>query len=303
MAEAEAVEQVVSREMTVNGQGVGFTTNWFVFNTDDLSEALTLLPKVGDQFEQDGSLFDSVVSEITISETENQNPITLTAEITYIPTPRPSGGGGGGGQAGNANTATWSLSIGTETINVRQAISQQSFPEAPKPYLTINETKEGVEGVDIISSTASLKIVHWLDEEDAGPRFFNEIQREVASTVNKDAFRGPWGLWKAGEVLYLGVEVAAKDDLIQLTHKFKRSVQGKVDVVYQENGQPQTKPVLKKGWEYLWSWMKPVFKDPNDRTKGSELGPFSTHIAEVYKEGDFKALQLPDEFFPENLQK
>lgn len=293
--EPVAEEKLAGREITVNADGLGATTEWLIFHTDDPTVALNLLPKYGDQYNLDGVLLDTFVDNISLGETENQSPRTMTATITYA---APKAGGGGGG--GRPDTASWSLSIATESVNVQQAIAQTNWPADPG-YLTIGEDVDGeVIGVDILSPAATLKVNHWLNDDDADAAFLDRIQAKVAAKLNDAAFNGPWGNWKAEEALYLGVEASyTGTGIIQLSHQFKRSVEGIVEISYVENNAVVPAAPLKKGWQYFWGKFgsRPNQADPKEKPK---TGIITAHIADVYKKGDFGLLKLPTEFIKEN---
>lgn len=294
--EPEAAEQYLSRDINLNRNGVSVTTNWFVFNTDDPLVALGLLPAIGSFYTQEGRRLPARLDNIDLTPTENQNPKTMVAVLEYVPL---SGADGQEVQP-TENVATWTMSIASETINKQQAIAQVNYPldggKPVKPYLTIGETEDGVDGVDILSPTSTLKIVHWLNQSKTTPKFLDDVHK-IATKTNKKDFDGPWGSWKAGEVLYMGAEVSTVEgNLIQLTHTFHRSIGGKVDVVFLgDGGAVQSQEADKSGWDYLWSKFGAIPNQENQTGK-TTLGPISAHIAQVYKSISFDGLKLPEQF-------
>ena len=291
-----AKEQLLSRTFKSTADGLDVTTNWFIFNTRDPLVALDLLPKVGDAFDSDGTLLATFVDDVVVSPTENQKPFTQTAVVHYK---NPNSGGGGSRQTTpTANVATWSMSITSETVNKKKAISQSNFPVTPVEFLSINKKSDGtVEGIDLLSPVSNLKIVHWLPKDVADSSYMDILSGQIANHVNSDKFAGPWGNWLKHEVLYMGAEVSKADrNLIELTHTFQRSVNGTVKIQALENNVVSEITVRKEGWEYLWEQFKDI-PNPEDITKGTVKGAVvSSHLATVYEEANFASINLPREF-------
>ena len=293
-----AREHILSRKFSYTRDGLSITTEWFIFHTDNPQTAASLLPKVKEQYKVDGVLLPSFVDSVDINPTENQSPITQSATVQYKPFD--AGSGSSRRVTPQHNVATWTRTIETETINVQKAKEQENFPKLKTEYLTIGELADkNVEGVDILSPVSVLKIVHWLNQKTASPEFLDAIEEGVTNKVNKKEFAGPWGKWKAGEVLYMGADIStAEGNLIQLSHTFRRSREVEVDVPYlnEGTGTIKTEKATKRGWDYLWSLFKPI-PNPTDPTKGSiPNAPVSSHIARVYDPADFKILNLPPQF-------
>ena len=299
MPEAPYVdERYTSREFHYTRNELTVTRHYVVFNTDNPIIASQLLPSIGDQFDIDGELLPAWVNDVSIKPTEAQKPVYMDATVTYGKYPT-GGDDPKEKQQPEENVATWSLSISTESINVQKAIKQINAPadkDKDAPYLAINEDNEGVKGVDILTSSSTLKIVHWLSQDVADGVFLDGVD-ELTAKVNLKPLAGPWGTWATGEALYLGAEVSTVNGtLIQLSHTFKRSRNGWVDMPYVDGGdRKKVQGVLKDGWQYLWNKFRPV-KNKDDARAQTVNDVVSSHLATVYDKVDFKALKLPKTF-------
>lgn len=303
MAETPIIEEKhTSPQFTLTEDELSIVTEFIIFNTDNPITGLSLLPGIGTQFEIDGQLVNSFVNNIQINSTEGQSPVFMTATVSYG---KPDSEKSDRVEP-EANVATWSLSTQAQAINLQKALDEQknfpkgAFPEGLNTYLTIGQTDSGVEGVDVLRPSATLRIVHWLPEATATPAFLDEISLLVG-TINDAPFSGPWGKWEAGEALYIGAEVSApNEELIELSHSFERSFNSLdpgVKLLFLDKDRIVDNILFepKKGWEYVWFQYGKKAGVVVDKDRPQDVA-ITAHIAKVYEEDSFDKLNLPTTF-------
>jgi len=176
---------------------------------------------------------------------------------------------------------SYSFQTSGGTTHIQQSRSTTSSTvvgggAAPNFKQAINVTKEGVEGVDIVTAQAEFTIE--ARRAFVSLNYFNTLFR-LTGTVNNAA----WKNFQEGEVLYLGCDARyTSNDGWSLSHKFsaepnQESLRISADLTV----------ARKYGWDYLWVGYKEGF-DAGYRVRT----PFAAYCERVYRFTNFAQLEI-----------
>jgi len=261
------VERLSSREATL-GQNPARILRYHVDGTNDnlLAEALI---DAASPARYMGLLKQSIKFR------PGEGPTFWYGDVVYGPKPQ-----------GKPGDVTWQFDIDGPTVHLSHALKHiQSYaadgaPPDHKGAIGVTDDRE-IEGCDIEGKAFQWTETHWLSFDQFTPAYINDLY-ELRSTVNKDA----WRIWQPKEVLFRGVSGSAcGEDTVQLTFRFAAEP-NRVNLKIGDIA-----GIVKKGWEYLWVESKP---DEDAAAKTIVMKPKAVHIEEVYEEGDFTKLGLPD---------
>jgi len=191
----------------------------------------------------------------------------------------------------NTTGATQRINQSIETINSYLSDLADSGEEAPDFEGAIGVTKDGIEGVDLVSPQFSFSVTKYKPIEEVTHSYV-EALFELTGTTNNAAF----GEYERGEVLFLGADGSRRGlDDYEITFNFE-AIPNKTDL---EIG--SITGIEKKGWEYLWIRYEEKVVNYVMMGETREMivqEPLAVYIEQVYEEGNFGALDItPDAGF------
>jgi len=172
--------------------------------------------------------------------------------------------------------STYRFSTGGGSQHITVGRSTTKYPPATAPDAKgIGQTKDGVEGVDILVPKFEWSETHTIAAASVTTAYITIIRKLTGKTNN-----ATWNGYAQGEVLFLGAEGSKRGD-------------GDWDITFNfaagENLTGQTiggiTGVAKKAWEYLWIRFKDVAG-----AEGVYKEPEAVYVEQVYDEGDLSTL-------------
>ena len=190
------------------------------------------------------------------------------------------------------NKASWNISFRPQSYlfkNVKTAADQthnpSSNPNWPAVTTGINQTEEGIQGVEV-DEMVEVLTMNFFKAPSAVEAYLTSV-RAIAGLVNSDAFTGPWGTYEIGEARVTGIGVQSTNgEVSTVTIEVSRSKNVASLPVYIDYTESEV-TVAKKGWEYLWlRYIK------GTRDGDTDVRPMSVdaHVAKVYDTASFAAL-------------
>ncbi len=187
----------------------------------------------------------------------------------------------------------WDVDLATQTTRIystSNAEARKTFPPGEPEYeesVAINEDSDGnIGGVDILVPKVELA-ARVLRTKKYWSNLYQETVYGLVAKVNKKTFMG----FAPGEVLFVGCQKQdSGEQHVQLAFKFlcEKNVSGQVMPTA-----TSAVSVAKKGWEYLWPRIGPVYDSTTKKTLWGK--PLCYHVDELYASGDFTALGLGEE--------
>lgn len=291
-------EKVESRNLTVDRNTAGFTARFLASGSTHENEIYqaAVLDTTASYF---GTLWRSAIRV-----TPRGNNEFWDVEIDYAPIPpreaiqNPGLNGGEGPPQPQAPDPATPIGPGfsfttiggttriyqsLETKLTARSLAAVAAGRALKDHHgAINVTKDGVEGVDIVSRTGEFQVE--VRRANVTINYFSTLFY-LTGTVNNAPFYG----FAAGEVLYMGAEARfSMNDQWQLTHKFAVNPNEQNLVVSRDNnGVPQIQFVGQKdGWDLVWVEYYEVLDGSR------QLRPESARSERVYYRRNFAALEI-----------
>lgn len=292
-----------SRRMEDRDSGLTLTRVFIIQGTKNPVECIDLGPQRGDTLEEDERFYVTARSVEEYGRAGNENDacrLTVTYQaagqndsVIDDPNENTGGGGGGGGskeEAVDIVKARVSFAINGESVHVTEALSQQSFKDGALAGFgdTIGVTDNGAEGVTIQAGLLTFTETHRFSGKALTAGYLQTL-RDLSFTVNNADFRG----FQEGEVLFNGISAAQQEGSVwALTFQFqvRRNESWNVSLIT-SNGDTNDEVGEKEGWEYLWT--RNVRRTVEKDGLGIQYhGPWSVHVAQVYKKEDFNALNI-----------
>ena len=149
----------------------------------------------------------------------------------------------------------------------------------PNYYGAIGVTKDGIEGVDVVSPNCSYSESHYKTLGVFTAAYANTLALMTGSVNN-----APFRAWAAGEVLFAGATMQSQDkDGVAIDYEFLLSPNA-TNIVHGNITVP-----AKYGWDYLWYTYYTGF----DETTGCLVEvPRSAHVERVYPFTNFGNLLI-----------
>ena len=184
----------------------------------------------------------------------------------------------------NQNQSTWNYATTGGTTRVKQALQNigNYAPVGQTPpnyYGAIGVTKDGIEGVDIVTPNCSYRESHYKTLGIFTAAYANTLAL-MTGTVNNAPFRA----WAAGEVLFAGGSMQSQDrNGVTIEYEFLLSPNA-TNIVAGDITVPS-----KYGWDYLWY----TYYTSLDETNGCLVEiPRSAHVDRVYPFTNFGVLLI-----------
>ena len=205
-------------------------------------------------------------------EVETQDADHWTFTVTYEPQTR----------GGSSNEYSFDTTGGSTHITYNRGVFAKG-PQDGRPLTDfkggINVTKDGPEGVDIVTAQFQWQQTLVISNATVDDTFKNNI-RNLTGSVNSATFKG----LAAGECLFLGAAGSKTGSLGNWTITYKFASQpNRTNVVI--NGFA-TVPTV-RGWDYLWVYLE---EQVDTTSQKLILRPYEYEIAIVYPYADLNGL-------------
>lgn len=289
-------ESIESRRLEKTSKGRQLTRMFFIKGTDDPVKADAFGPQIGDIYnDSDGNPEGTGFTDATlIAARRNLSPLVVGAggekaiglEVLYgeIDT-NPSG-----------VSRQVSLDISGQSVRIERAFSQKNFPSVEdaelkdKWGLAIGPKTRGNElkGVNRIDTAVSMAETH---ERSRLSQAYKQTLLDLHGTVNRNVFRG----FAIGTVLFQGFRAnTTADGRWQLQFEFSVAPFSTIidfdEFVNSDSDILGIEQVVVSGHEYLWIDWKEQAKE--DLDKGLKRVILSAHVATIFKDADFAALEI-----------
>ena len=278
---ATVTELVESRELS-DGDDPAISTRWLIDGTDsELVASITLRQSTPLQWP--GTIMLRRAWVVT--------PIgdpTLTTkwygDVSYAV----QGGGSGRPPERGEKFFNFDTGSGSETrlntLETKQTVVKAGVV-APNVRGGINVTKEGVDGVDVLTKEFRFSETHYFGADEVSNGFIQTI-KDSAVTVNSDSFRG----FSAGEVMFVSASGSRRgtDENDGWEINFNFTVRGTI-AAGTKITEDLTLTAAVDGWDYIWVSYD---KEPDNATKQVLLIGQVARVERIYDRTDFAILNI-----------
>ena len=275
-----ATELIDSREITVTTSGPVVKLKYIISETDSDATAYSELKSAAPQsYTVDGIVTPRAALKVKPIHIEagTTGHWEGTAEYSF---PSANSGGGGGPETG---TSVYNFDTTGGTATYKHALDHIADYAAsgtpPNHGGAINVTKEGVEGVDVITPNFGFTVTQYLAD--------NLVNTATIATLTGCVNNGGFYGFNAGEVLFLGATGTKRNDGTdwEINFRFACSPNFSNQVIQSPLGNI-TVPT-KLGWDYLWV----EYIDHFDGTKTVRAAR-AAHVERVYPYANLGALPV-----------
>lgn len=183
------------------------------------------------------------------------------------------------------NEVKISYDLMADTEHITEALEQQHFGPAADIGLSVNQTTDSVEGLDILAPKMVITAVKMIDRADFTLAYLAGTYKLEGRT--NDALFGPYD---EGVLLFGGAAFRdVSEEFLEGTYQFiVGSIFTDRDFLLSDGS---TKTVSKDWWEYFWAYIGSKEVIVGDDVSIQKT-PKHVHVAKVYPEGDFDVLNV-----------